>query len=410
MQAPLFAIAPTLTVGELVRHLKHVLEVDPIAGDLWVRGEVSNFTRAASGHLYFSLKDSEGAVRCVMWKGQAIGLSRLPVEGDSIRAHGRMSLYEVRGDLQLYVDELIFDGVGALWKKFEALKARLQTEGLFDRKRPVPVQPRCIGIVTSEKGAALQDMLRILRQRWPLVEVVLCPCQVQGVEAPAQIVGAIRALNRVREVETIIVARGGGSIEDLWAFNDEAVARAIFASPQPVISGVGHEVDFTIADFVSDLRAPTPTAAAAAVVPDRADAVRSLQHQRTRLWLAIDSALTQRVVQFDAQRRALMRQSPVDVIARNRQQVDESAAAMHRAFVRDLRNRRERLATRRLQLAALNPLAILARGYAIVRKDGIAVSSIQQVGSGDSVHVRLSDGEFTARVTGDNSSPAAESH
>jgi exodeoxyribonuclease VII large subunit len=270
MQAPLFAIAPTLTVGELVRHLKHVLEVDPIAGDLWVRGEVSNFMRAASGHLYFSLKDSEGAVRCVMWKGQAIGLSRLPVEGDSIRAHGRMSLYEVRGDLQLYVDELIYDGVGALWKKFEALKARLQNEGLFDRKRPVTAQPRCIGIVTSEKGAALQDMLRILRQRWPLVEVVLSPCQVQGVDAPGQIVGAIRTLNRVREVETIIVARGGGSIEDLWAFNEEAVARAIFASAQPVISGVGHEVDFTIADFVSDLRAPTPTAAAAAAVPDRA--------------------------------------------------------------------------------------------------------------------------------------------
>lgn len=410
MQAPLFAIAPTLTVGELVRHLKHVLEVDPIAGDLWVRGEVSNFMRAASGHLYFSLKDSEGAVRCVMWKGQATGLSRLPVEGDSIRAHGRMSLYEVRGDLQLYVDELIFDGVGALWKKFEALKARLQNEGLFDRKRPVSAQPRCIGIVTSEKGAALQDMLRILRQRWPLVEVVLCSCQVQGVEAPAQIVGAIRTLNRVKEIETIIVARGGGSIEDLWAFNDEAVARAIFASAQPVISGVGHEVDFTIADFVSDLRAPTPTAAAAAVVPDRADAVRSLQHQRTRLWLAIDSALTQRIAHFDAQRRALTRLSPVDVIARNRQQVDERAAAIHRGFVRDLRNRRARLDTRRLQLAALNPLAILARGYAIVRKDGIAVSSIQQVGSGDSVHVRLSDGEFTARVMGDNSNPTPESH
>src|SRR5712692_791048 len=202
MQSPLFSITPTLTVGELMRHLKHLLDVDDIAPDVWVRGEISNFTRASSGHLYFSLKDGEAAVRCVMWKGQAIGLSRPPVEGDAVRAHGRVSLYEVRGDLQLYVDELAFDGVGALWKKFEALKAQLQSEGLFDRKRPIPTHPRCIGIVTSEKGAALQDMLRILRQRWPVVEVVLCACQVQGVEAPAQIVSAIRALNRERGVET----------------------------------------------------------------------------------------------------------------------------------------------------------------------------------------------------------------
>ncbi|MEP7198721.1 MAG: exodeoxyribonuclease VII large subunit [Chloroflexota bacterium] len=398
MQPSLFSVTPTLTVGELMRHLKHILDVDDIAQDLWVRGEISNFTRASSGHLYFSLKDGEGAVKCVMWKGQAIGLTRLPAEGDAVRAHGRVSLYEVRGDLQLYVDELAFDGVGALWKKFEQLKAQLQREGLFDRKRPLPTQPRCIGIVTSEQGAALQDMLRILTERWPLVEVVLCPCQVQGIEAPAQIVGAIRTLNRQRAVETIIVARGGGSIEDLWAFNDEAVARAIFASRQPVIAGVGHETDFTIADFVADVRAPTPTAAAALAVPDRADVVRALRQQQSRLWLALDSQLTARANQLNHARRTLSRLAPRARIDRQRQQVDDALLTMNRAMQHQLQVRRERLQSKQLQLAALNPLAILARGYAIVRKDGHPVSAVGQVASGDVIRVRVRDGEFGATV------------
>ncbi len=398
MQSPLFAVTPTLTVGDLVRHLKLVLETDDIAQDVWVRGEVSNFVRASSGHLYFSLKDSDGALRCAMWRGQASGLRRLPAEGDSVRAHGRVSLYEVRGDLQLYVDELVFDGVGALWQKFEALKAQLQSEGLFDRKRPVPPRPRCIGIVTSEKGAALQDMLRILRQAWPLVEVVLTSCQVQGVDAPAQIAAAIRSLNRLSEVETIIVARGGGSIEDLWAFNEESVARAIYASRQPVITGIGHEVDFTIADFVSDLRAPTPTAAAALAVPNAAEVARGIGQQRARLWLAMDSALTQRVGQVGNLRRSLARLSPSATIDRQRQQVDELVHAIIRNITHTVQVRRQRLASRQLQLEALNPQAILSRGYAIVRKDGYPVTSTRQVASGDPLHVRVADGEFAARV------------
>jgi exodeoxyribonuclease VII large subunit len=400
MQSALFTITPTLTVGELMRHLKHLLAIDDLAQDAWVRGEISNFVRAASGHLYFSLKDSEGAIRCVMWKGQALGLGRLPVEGDSVRAHGHISLYEVRGDLQLYVDELVFDGVGALWQKFEALKAQLEREGLFDRKRLIPIQPRTIGIVTSEKGAALQDMLRILTQRWPLVKVVLCPCQVQGVDAPVQIVNAIRALNREPEVETIIVARGGGSIEDLWAFNDEGVARAVFGSRVPVISGVGHEVDFTIADFVADLRAPTPTAAAALAVPDRVEITRVIQQQRARLWLAADHEVTHRAEQLAERRRSLVRLAPTARIERERQRVDDAVEVLGRAMDYRLRSLRERLQSRRLQLAALNPLAILARGYAIVRKDGQPVASVQQVGAGDQVRVRVSDGEFAATVSG----------
>jgi len=400
MQSALFNISPTLSVGELMRHLKHILAADDLAQDAWVRGEVSNFIRASSGHLYFSLKDAEGAIRCVMWKGQATGLRRLPVEGDSVRAHGHVSLYEVRGDMQLYVDELVFDGAGVLWQRFEALKAQLEHEGLFDRKRLIPVQPRTIGIVTSEKGAALQDMLRILTQRWPLVTVVLCHCQVQGVDAPAQIVNAIRALNREPEIETIIVARGGGSIEDLWAFNDESVARAIFGSRLPVISGVGHEVDFTIADFVADLRAATPTAAAALAVPDRAEIARVIQQHRARLWLAADNQVRRSGEQLAERRRSLVRLAPAARIERERQQVDDHVEALGRAMEQRIRALRERLGSSRLQLAALNPLAILARGYALVRKDGHPIVSVQQVGRGEQVHVRVSDGEFAATVSG----------
>jgi exodeoxyribonuclease VII large subunit len=400
MQSALFNITPTLSVGELMRHLKHILAADDLAQDAWVRGEVSNFIRASSGHLYFSLKDAEGAIRCVMWKGQAGGLRRLPVEGDSVRAHGHVSLYEVRGDMQLYVDELVFDGAGVLWQRFEALKAQLEREGLFDRKRLIPVQPRTIGIVTSERGAALQDMLRILNQRWPLVSVVLCHCQVQGVDAPAQIVSAIRALNREPEIETIIVARGGGSIEDLWAFNDEAVARAIFGSRIPVISGVGHEVDFTIADFVADLRAATPTAAAALAVPDRAEIGRVIRQQRARLWLAADNQVRRSGEQLAERRRSLVRLAPAARIERERQRVDDDVEALGRAMEQRIRSLRERLGSRRLQLGALNPLAILARGYAIVRKDGHPIVSVQQVAPGEQVRVRVSDGEFAATVSG----------
>jgi exodeoxyribonuclease VII large subunit len=327
-------------------------------------------------------------------------LKRLPSEGDALRVHGHVSLYEVRGDLQLYVDELAFDGVGALWKKFELLKAQLQSEGLFDpaRKRPLPAYPRCIGIATSEKGAALQDMLRILRQRWPYAEVVLCPCQVQGMEAPEQLVNAIRTLDGDDAVELIIVARGGGSIEDLWAFNDETVARAICATRRPVISGVGHEVDTTIADFVADVRAATPTAAAAAATPDRAEVLRELRNRKVRQWLAIDNQLTTRRTRLTNLRRVLARTSPQGTIERERQRVDDRTRTLDKAVLHNLRSLRENLQSRRRQLSALNPAAILTRGYAIVRKDGHALSSVAQVAAGDQVHVRVSDGEFKATV------------
>jgi exodeoxyribonuclease VII large subunit len=401
MQPSLFiSPAPTLTVGELLRHLKQVLNDDDTARDVWVRGEVSNFTRASSGHLYFSLKDAEGAVRCVLWKNAATQLAQRPNDGDLVRAHGRVSLYEVRGDLQLYVEELEFDGVGALWKKFEALRARLEQEGLFAaaRKRLLPPYPRCIGIVTSETGAALQDMLHILRQRWPLVTVVLCPCPVQGVEAPAQIAQALETLNRDTNVEVIIVARGGGSMEDLWAFNEEIVARAIFASRAPVVSGVGHETDFTIADFVADARAPTPTAAATLVTPDQQDVVAMVRQQRQRLTQTLDSRLTTYAQRLQNLQRVLTRLSPRAQLDRRRQQVDDLTRAIAKVMQHRLQTWRTRLDHRQQQLNALNPLTILARGYAIVHKDGHAITHTHQVSVGDALRVRVSNGEFAVVV------------
>jgi len=258
------------SVTAVTQYIKMLLEADDELDDLWIEGEVSNFTRASSGHCYFTLKDSDCELRCVMWRGQAARLGWRPVAGDGVLAHGYISVYERGGAYQFYVDEIRRGGVGLWWQRFEEVRRRLEAEGLFDpaRKRPLPRWPRRIGVVTSPTGAALQDILNVLRARYPLVEVVLSPCMVQGVDAPPSLVRAIERLGEEPEIDVVILARGGGSMEDLWAFNDEAVARAVAACPVPVVTGVGHETDFTIVDFVSDLRTPTPSAAAAAVVPD----------------------------------------------------------------------------------------------------------------------------------------------
>ena len=263
-QIPLFShqIPVSWSVTDLTRYLRELLESDELLQDVWVQGEVSNLSRPASGHLYLTLKDDSASLRCVMWRNAVLRQGFVPRDGDAIQVHGAISIYEAGGQYQLYADIFRPAGEGALFQEFLRLKALLETEGLFDpqRKRPIPSRPRCIGIVTSPTGAALQDMLNTLKRRYPLVEVVLAPTPVQGDAAPLGIITALHDVVRVANPDVIILARGGGSIEDLWAFNDERVARAIAASPVPVITGVGHETDFTIADFVSDLRAPTPTA------------------------------------------------------------------------------------------------------------------------------------------------------
>ena len=259
------------SVRQVATHLRELLESDLFLSDLWIAGEVSNLRRYPSGHLYFSLKETDAALSCVLFKSANTGFRF--EDGDAVVAHGRISFYEVRGDLQFIVDFVQPEGVGALQAEFERLKARLQEEGLFDesRKRPLPRFPRRIGVATSPAGAVFHDICHVLERRWPLAEVVLAPTAVQGPEAVPGLVGAIGALNRERGIDVIIVARGGGSMEDLWAFNDEQVARAIFGSLAPVVSGVGHETDTTIADYVADLRAPTPSAAAELVAPDRTE-------------------------------------------------------------------------------------------------------------------------------------------
>ena len=281
-QIPLFQI-PTWSVTELTRYLRDLLESDENLQDLWVEGEVSNLSQPSSGHLYFTIKDSSSALRCVMWRNAVTRQAFLPRDGDAIEVHGNISLYEASGYYQLYADLIRPAGEGALYQEFLRLKAQLESEGLFDplRKKPIPAWPRIIGIVTSPTGAALRDMLRTIKRRYPPVEIILAPTAVQGEEAPAGILTAIDSLNRVVKPDVILLARGGGSIEDLRAFNDESIARAIVDSQAPVITGVGHETDFTIADFAADLRAATPTAAAELATPDQADLRQALSACRS---------------------------------------------------------------------------------------------------------------------------------
>lgn len=388
------------TVTDLTRYIREALEMDWRLQDLWLEGEVSNLRPATSGHLYFTLKDAGAQIRCVMWKTQAARLARLPDDGDLVLAHGRISVYEARGEYQLYCDALRPAGLGDLYLQFEALKARLEAEGLFDpaRKRPLPAFPRQIGVVTSPQAAAFQDIQNVLRRRWPAVEVILSPAQVQGIDAPPQIVAALAALNAHTQADVIIVARGGGSIEDLWCFNDEGVARAIAASRIPVVSGVGHETDFTLADFAADARAPTPSAAAEMVTPDRAEYLDALAAQVARLDRAINTALDGRRRAVEALRSALRYVSPQATIQNARQRVDDLIARAARQAQSDLRLRRERLAGLRARLEGVSPLATLARGYAVATRDGRLLTDAGDAPPGADIGVRLHRGSLRARV------------
>jgi exodeoxyribonuclease VII large subunit len=367
-----------------------------------VAGEISNFSRPSSGHLYFTLKDAKASLRCVMWRNAAARLPFALQDGDAVEVHGSFSVYESGGQYQLYADAIRPRGAGALYAEFLRLKARLEAEGLFaeERKRPIPLWPRQIGIVTSPTGAALRDMLNTLRRRYPLVEVILAPSAVQGEEAPPGLVRALQALNQLASPDVILLARGGGSIEDLWAFNDERVARAIVASAAPVISGVGHQTDFTIADFVADLRAPTPTAAAELATPDRADLMTDLNDLYQRLCRAAQSQTSAQRWQLKDLSARLDRRSPRARIQSDRQRLDEMARRAGVVLSHRLQLQQARLLGLERRLAALNPLAILQRGYAIVTQpNGALLRSVAQIAVGDPLRVRVSDGEFGVRVT-----------
>ena len=390
------------TVSQLSGYVRRLFEKDATLRDLWVEGEISTFTRASSGHCYFTLKDAGAEVRCVMWRNVADAQPHLPQHGDQVLAHGSVSVYEKRGTYQLYVDRMRPAGVGDLHRQFELLKARLEAEGLFEaaRKRPLPLWPRCIGVVTSPTAAALRDILNVLARRYPLVDVLLAPTLVQGDDAPSQIMAAIQALSARDDVDLVIVARGGGSLEDLWAFNDEGVARAIAACRHPVISGVGHETDYTIADFSADVRAPTPSAAAELAVPDRAELAAAVMGLATHLGQVMHEQAQARRVALDGHQRALRHLSPQVRLQNARQQVDDLQAAVVARFRQDLTLRHERLAGLASRLESLSPLATLARGYAIVRhaETGDVIRATGQVAPGDRLSVRVADGVFDARA------------
>jgi exodeoxyribonuclease VII large subunit len=390
------------TVGELTRHIQGLLEGDAALQDVWLTGEISNFSRATSGHLYFTLKDAEASLSCVVWRSTAARLTWQPQQGDAALAHGRISVYAPRGGYQLYVDQLRPAGLGDLHARFEALRDRLRAEGLFDpeRKRSLPEFPRVLGVVTSPQAAALRDVLTVLRRRYPLVRVLLAPTLVQGEAAPPQIVVALQALDARSDVDAILLVRGGGSLEELWAFNDEGVARAIAGCRCPVISGVGHETDFTIADFVADQRAPTPSAAAELAVPDQAELRGRIDGWANQLAGSLAHRLDRMGGALDEQQRALQRLSPQTRIDAHRQQVDDLTRRADRALRHTLALRRSGLAGLGARLAALSPLATLERGYAVVRRadSGQVVRSMGQVDAGDTLVVRVSDGEFGAET------------
>ncbi len=386
-------------VSWLTRYLKELLESDLRLSNLWVEGEVSNLNRSTAGHTYFTLKDQDAQVRCVMFRRASGGV---PLEnGAQVLAHGNVSFYEARGDLQLVVDFVQPAGVGAWAAEFERLKERLEAEGLFDpaRKRPLPRFPRRVGVATSPTGAVFHDICHVIGRRWPLAEVVLAPTPVQGAEAAAGICEAIRRLNAAEGIDVIIVARGGGSMEELWPFNEEIVARAIYGSRLPVVSGVGHETDYTIADLVADLRAPTPSAAAEAVAPDRGEVSRRVEGMALSLLAWTAGKLTQRRV--DLERASHRLRTALPDPSREQERVASLVRHARSAAERGLEQRVERLNGFGLQLRSLDPRRTLARGYAVVqlREGKQAITSVQQVKGRDRLNVHVKDGHFPAEVS-----------
>lgn len=400
MQLPLFEPV-VLSVSQLTRHVRELIEQDETLQDVWVQGEVSNLSRPSSGHLYFTLKDSNSALKCVMWRSSVLRQAEIPREGQAVEVHGSISVYETAGTYQLYADLIQPTGLGKLYQEFIRLKNRLEAEGLFaaERKRPIPAWPKIIGVVTSPTGAAVRDILNTIRRRYPLARVVLAPTQVQGEEAPNGIRRALELLNQQIKPDIIIVARGGGSIEDLWAFNDEGVVRAIAASQSVVISGIGHETDFTITDFASDLRAATPTAAAELATPERSELEKNLDAYSSRIVYALDGRI-------EAYRQLLTRLenhfnllSPQARIRSSRQRVDDLNRQNFRQTQHLLQLNRARLDSAAQRLAVLNPAAILERGYAIVRsQEGLIIHSTHQVNPGESLEILVSDGQFDVQV------------
>jgi exodeoxyribonuclease VII large subunit len=388
------------SVSRLNQEVRALLESG--LGSLWVRGEISNLSRPASGHWYFSLKDRDAQLRCAMFRQRNQSTRFTPKEGQQVLAFGRVSLYEQRGDYQLLVELIEDAGLGALQRAFEDLKARLAAEGLFapERKRALPGTPRRIGIITSPSGAAIRDILHILGRRFPAAEVLIYPSPVQGAAAAAALIAAIELAAARAECEVLILARGGGSLEDLWCFNDERLARAMLRCPIPIVTGIGHEIDFTIADFVADLRAPTPSAAAQLVVPDAAVWRHRLEQLAARFAAAARRTLRSEHGQLDALRRRLQQAHPGARLQQHSQRLDELENRLQRALRNILAAGTARVGSAARALQAVSPLATLGRGFAIVTRaaDGSLVTAAGQLAIGESFDARLAEGSLRASV------------
>ncbi len=388
------------SVSEINHYIKELLEAEPILSGLEVRGELSNFKQYPSGHCYFTLKDASAALKCVMFRSRAQYLRFVPENGMQVVAGGNLSVYERDGVYQLYADTLKPEGTGDLAEAFARLKAKLAAEGLFDqqRKRPLPAFPQKIGVVTSSAGAVLRDIYRVSKRRWPAVQLVLYPVQVQGEDAARQIANGIEFFSRRYPVDVIIAGRGGGSMEDLWAFNEEVVVRAIAAAQVPLISAVGHETDFTLADFAADVRAATPSQAAELAVPDRSEVKRQVQTLTSQLTRQMQREIADRRWRLEMLLENRVLRAPQQLLAQRRQRLDYLLEALQSQTRQGLQGQKHKLEMLLNRLAAINPAAVLTRGFALAAKDDKIISSVHDVALDDELMLVLADGTLQVRT------------
>jgi len=392
----------SLSVSDLTNLVRETLTENKLLANVWVSGEVSNFKAHTSGHCYFTLKDERASMRMVMWRSRASTLSFRPVDGMKVLARGSISVYERDGNYQLYVDQLEPDGLGSLYLAFEQLKQKLQAEGLFraERKRPLPRFPRTVAVLTSPTGAAVRDIVTVMQRRWALTHVLVVPVVVQGAEAAPSIVEGLTLAGALDEVEVVILGRGGGSLEDLWAFNDERVARAIVNCRVPVVSAVGHETDVTIADLVADLRAPTPSAAAELVVPDKQELGRRLTQLQTRMAKCVGGKMSSLRQYLDYLAMKFKAASPAGTITARQQAAQGLRLRMDSAVRRVLERSRAEVSQQSMRLEAMSPLKVLARGYSLTRLGALILKSEQDVMIGDTLTTTLATGTIRSVVTG----------
>lgn len=390
-----------LSVTQVNLYIKDVIARDDILCDVLVKGELSNFKAHSSGHMYMSLKDESGVMRAVMFRSAASKLTFRPQNGMKVIAHGRISVYERDGQYQLYIDDMQQEGQGDLYVAFEQLKQKLAAEGFFDpvHKKPLPKYPKRVGVVTAPTGAAIRDIINVLTRRFSYADIVLYPVLVQGENSAASIVGAIEYFNAQRSADVLIVGRGGGSIEDLWSFNEEVVARAIYNSEIPIVSAVGHEIDFTIADFVADLRAPTPSAAAELVVPSQIELAEKFNNVYRRMFQQAMRAIENRRLRVSACSDRPVFKNPLQKIENQQQRLDSVSFMLETAYKNASNEKKRHLAECAAKLEGLSPLGTLARGYSVTKgSDGKVIRSVSQVSGGDEIRVRVSDGEISAQV------------